>query len=146
MIYYFAYGSNMNFERLKIRDSSASRLGSAFLEGYELVFNKIAKNKQGVSYANIQENFNSNVEGILYSLDNLDLLDKFEGFPKEYFRKEIEIIFENKMLKTWTYIANKDKTGIDIFPEKEYLNHILCGEPFLSKSYFKLISNIKTFD
>lgn len=144
MVYYFAYGSNMNFERLKNRDCSASRLGRAFLNGYELIFNKIAHNKPGISYANIQENENLIVEGVLYTLDSLDLLDKFEGYPKQYFRKEIEIDFENKKINAWTYIAVKDRICNNCLPEREYMKHILQGEPFLSKSYFKMLTNIKT--
>ena len=43
---YFAYGSNMNLNRLKTRVNSYEVKGFAILNNYELIFNKISKKIQ----------------------------------------------------------------------------------------------------
>ena len=48
MVYYFAYGSNMDEERLKERCPDSKSVGSGVLKGYKLVFNKIANAERGI--------------------------------------------------------------------------------------------------
>jgi gamma-glutamylcyclotransferase (GGCT)/AIG2-like uncharacterized protein YtfP len=146
MINYFAYGSNMDFDRIKNRDSSAKIIGSAILEGFELVFNKVASKNPKISYANVYENEASVTEGILYELDSLIHLDKYEGHPNDYIRKEMEVKCGEKKILAWVYIANEDKVKNDTLPEREYLNHLLSGKEFLSDSYFQKLKQYKTID
>ena len=110
--YYFAYGSNLNVERLKKRNVSFNKNLSAMIKDYKLVFNKIAsKNPNLERYANIIKTKNSIVEGILYQItrDSLQELDKHEGFPNHYNRYEKEILIKStgEIVKAWVYIANQ---------------------------------------
>ena len=69
--YYFAYGSNMDEHRLKEkRKITFYEKFSGKLDGWELIFNKIASTKPGVAYSNIQTKENSSVEGIIYKINS----------------------------------------------------------------------------
>jgi len=62
---YFAYGSNMNPERMRQRGIKFSKREHAILEGWKLVFNKIASRNPNKGYANIERKEGSIVKGIL---------------------------------------------------------------------------------
>ena len=58
--YYFAYGSNMDAHKLKIkRKIDFYEKFSGKLDGWKLLFDKIASNKPGVAYSNIVSKENS---------------------------------------------------------------------------------------
>lgn len=75
---YFAYGSNMDFNRLSERKISFEFLGKAILPDYELKFNKIASKKTGIGYANIIIQVGECVEGLLFKIENIEKLDKLK--------------------------------------------------------------------
>lgn len=148
--YYFAYGSNLNIERLKNRKVSFHSALPGVLNDYKLVFNKIAsKNHKLERYANIIEAKNSIVEGVLYqiTIDSLKELDKHEGFPNHYNRYEKEILIKStgEIVKAWVYIANQDKTASGK-PSRDYLENILAGKDNLSPEYFQKLTLIETLD
>lgn len=136
MIWYFAYGSNMSLNRMNERGIKINEYTSAKLENYELRFNKISK-KQG-AVANIVPKQGSIVEGVLYNVDNIEQLDKYEGFPEHYKRT---IVFING-LNVWVYIAQEKYIKEGLKPSKEYLGYLLEGKEFLSKEYFEKLEQI----
>lgn len=144
-IYYFAFGSNINTERLKERSVNFVDIKSGFIKGYKLAFDKKALGKQGQTYANIQKSENSIVEGILYEVSEqcIKNLDKFEGVPNHYIRKEIDVFTKNEIVKAWVYIAN-EKMLSEGKPSKEYLSHLLSGKEWLSESYYKGLCAVET--
>lgn len=148
--YYFAYGSNMDEQKIKIqRGISFYEKFSGKLYDWKLVFNKISYNTPGVAYSNISPKMNSYVEGIIYKInckDILDKLDKFEGFPIHYEKKYLSIESSNKLFECLVYIANPIKTQYGLKPEKKYLNEILAGKKFLSNSYYSQLKIIPTYD
>ena len=75
---YFAYGSNMNPERMKQRIGWSPPSRGAVLQDYQLMFDK-QSNDGGK--ANIRPLKGEAVEGALYKLAEKDLLslDGFEG-------------------------------------------------------------------
>lgn len=87
-MYYFAYGSNMNEERMTKRGVDFTTRQFGVLKGYRLVFNKKASAGDW-TYANIEIDENDIVEGILYQISEagIDSLDKFEGYPKIILKK-----------------------------------------------------------
>ena len=121
---------------------SPSRLG-AILPDYEMIFNKHSNDG---GKANIISSPGNIVEGILYSVNEEDLLilDKFEGVAsKQYKRHEIEVRNNNKnSIKAVTYKAFN--TGKVSAPTEEYLNYILEGKEFLSPKYFAKLKSTKT--
>ena len=143
MLNYFAFGSNMSAQRMLERLGwSPSRLG-AILPDYEMIFNKHSNDG---GKANIMSYPGNIVEGILYSVNEKDLLilDKYEGVAaKQYKRHEIEVRNNNKnSIKAVTYKAFN--TGKVSAPTEEYLNYILEGKELLSPKYFAKLKSTKT--
>ncbi|MEN3016243.1 MAG: gamma-glutamylcyclotransferase family protein [Candidatus Methanosuratincola petrocarbonis] len=147
-VFYFAYGSNMDQERLRDRIGSFHSRKHAILEGYDLVFNKRDSSCRGAGFANIVKG-KGKVEGILYEIDEtcLEKLDSIEGVhTNHYNRIEIKVECEGKLLNAWVYVANENKVEEGLKPKKEYLNHLLKGQDLLSKEYFKKLQEVKTID
>ena len=148
--YYFAYGSNMDEHKLKIkRNVDFYEKFSGKLDGWEIVFDKILSNKSGVAYSNISPKENSCVEGIVYKIkseDVLNKLDKDEGWPKHYKKEYLSVKTTNGFLECLVYIANPNKTQKGLKPERKYLNEILAGKEFLSDSYYSELKNTLTYD
>jgi hypothetical protein len=136
-MWYFAYGSNMSLKRMSERGVIIYQYKPAKLEKFELRFNKISK-KQGV-VANIIPNQNSIVEGVLYQIEDISIIDKFEGFPKHYKRE----LFEIEGVSAWVYIAQPEYIIEGLKPNQEYLNYLLDGKEFLSQEYYQKLIKIK---
>ena len=121
---------------------SPSRSG-AILNDFEMVFNKHSNDG---GKANIMFSHGNLVEGILYFLNEEDLLtlDKFEGVAsKQYKRYDIEVQDSNK--KSIAALAYKAlNTGQISAPTDEYLNYILEGKEFLSLEYYSKLESTKT--
>ena len=105
---YFAYGSNMNPERMKQRIGWSPPSRGAVLQDYQLMFDK-QSNDGGK--ANIHPLKGESVEGVLYQLAEKDLLslDGFEGVSTgDYAREKLEVSIngDGKCLAT-AYIALK---------------------------------------
>lgn len=147
-IYYFAYGSNMDLERLIDRGITYKQREKAILKDYTLLFNKKASGLYGATYANIQAKKGSEVEGILYLIDErgLSILDRFEGFPLHYKREKIQVITSNnEITEAIVYIANKEWICKGK-PTTEYLNHLLQGKDLLSYEYLRKLQAVQTID
>lgn len=128
-MFYFAYGSNLNKKRMLDRGVIIKNVIPAKLFNYELKFNKVSK--QG-AVANVVFCENSIVEGVLYDVETLVLLDKYEGYPKHYTR----VLMNIENVDAWVYIANSEYIKEGLRPEKEYLNHLLEGKEYLSEEYY----------
>ena len=121
---------------------SPSRSG-VILPDYEMVFNKHSNDG---GKANIMYSQGDLVEGILYSVNEEDLLilDKYEGVAaKQYIRHEVEVRSNNKhSITAVTYKALN--TGKISAPTEEYLNYILEGKEFLSPGYYTKLKSTET--
>ena len=121
---------------------SPSRSGS-ILPDYEMIFNKHSNDG---GKANIMYSSGDNVEGILYSVNEEDLLilDKYEGVAaKQYKRYDIEVRNHNK--NSIAAVAYKAlNTGKISAPTEEYLNYILEGKEFLSPGYYTILKSTET--
>jgi len=148
-INYFAYGSNMDVQRMKSREIVFSKRYHAILPGYRLEFNKITLFNQKEGYANIVVDKNEYVEGVLYNIDDVDLekLDCFEGYPDHYNRITIKVRLDNQSeVEAITYIAQPDKTRRGLKPSKKYLNYLLAAKNILSREYYKKLETWETLD
>jgi gamma-glutamylcyclotransferase (GGCT)/AIG2-like uncharacterized protein YtfP len=123
---YFAYGSNMNQQRLEERVGPVVNLGVTTLSGFVLMFNAGYDDNR---FANIKMTGLSKdvVQGVLYELTpkQLRMLDKFEGAPYYYQR----MVWKTKGREMHVYICiNPLYTPHPSVPiKKEYLNHIAKG-------------------
>ena len=143
MLNYFAFGSNMSARRMHERLGWSPSRSGAILSDYEMIFNKHSNDG---GKANIMSSPGNIVEGILYSVNEEDLLilDKYEGVAaKQYKRHEIEAQNHNKhFITAVTYKALN--TGKVSAPTEEYLNYILEGKEFLSLEYYSKLESTKT--
>lgn len=148
VIKYFAYGSNMDPDRMRERGVNFLSRKKGILHGWRLEFNKVASDNQKKGYANIVEDRNSTVEGCLYEIEENDLkrLDKYEGFPDHYNRYEIEVETPEGKVRAITYIAHPNKIKEGLKPDNDYLEHLLKGKDCLSDKYFEKLKAIKTLD
>ena len=80
---YFAYGSNLNHERMHSRCIDSKYIKNIFLEGYKLSFCAVSRS-YGV--ANIMKKTGSKVPGGLWEISESDEkeLDIYEGYPTLY--------------------------------------------------------------
>ena len=125
MIYYFAYGSNLNHHQMtKIRCIGSKYLKTFFLKNYKLIFchpNKL--NKFG--YGNVIKKKGSAAPGAIWKITKKHekILDHYEEFPntyqKEYFYSEGKKIMFYIMKKY--YLKKPSKSYIDTI-NKGYKN------------------------
>ena len=121
MIYYFAYGSNLNHYQMKnIRCIGSKYFKTFFLKDFKLIFchpNKL--NKFG--YGNVIKKKGSETPGAIWKITKKHekILDHYEEFPntyqKEYFYLERKKIMFYIMKKY--YLKKPPKSYIDIINE-----------------------------
>ena len=146
---YFAYGSNMDPDRMRERGVNFLKREHAILEGWRLEFNKVSSRNPDEGYANIVKDENSVVEGILYEINDSDLkiLDRYEGYPNHYERIKVAVRMDNgEKVEAVTYIAKPDKVKNGLKPSRKYLNHLLKGCDLLSEEYCRKLRRWETLD
>ena len=143
IVHYFAYGSNMNPDRVAQRKLQVVSFGSGYLENYCLQFNKCARDHPRIGHANIEYDFGSTVEGVLYELNSsteILKMDPFEKAPWNYGREVVSVKTHECDIWAWTYFANSAMKQADLQPSQSYLNHLLCGKKWLSEEYFERLA------
>lgn len=148
LVRYFAYGSNMNLERMRERGVNYISRKRGILRGWRLAFNKIAGNNSNGGYANIVKDESAMVEGVLYEIDERGIknLDIYEGCPEHYDRQLLPIQTEEGPVEAFVYIANPDKIKEGLKPKKEYLHHLIKGSYILSEGYRRKLASIEILD
>ncbi len=145
-IYYFAYGSNMNPQRMLDRGVLFEERVAAKLPGYELQFNKQWTLKPEAGVANINPKESGMVEGILYTLYDISL-DKLDEFEINYDRISITVVLANdNKQEAIAYKARQHVIQEGLKPTREYLGHVLKGEDLLSQEYVKKLASTPLFD
>lgn len=125
--YYLAYGSNLDMERMGHRCPYAVPVGVTEIYGYRLLFKK---SKTGC-YATIEQDANESVPAVVWLLSEFDelLLDRYEGCPKYYYKKQFQL-------------PNWDLEGHRMKKRKNCMAYILHEERPLgspSPEYFSLL-------
>ena len=127
--YYLAYGSNLNIAQMQFRCPDAVIAGTAVIPDYELLF----KGSLTGAYLTIEPRQGAQVQVGLWEVSLADelKLDRYEGFPSFYYKKEIRIpIADIRTGKTWrcdafVYIMHEDrKLGV---PTSFYVRTCLEG-------------------
>ncbi len=127
--YYLAYGSNLNIAQMQFRCPDAVVAGTAVIPDYELLF----KGSLIGAYLTIEPKQGSQVPVGVWEVSLTDefRLDRYEGFPSFYYKKEIRIsVADNRTGKTrqrdaFVYIMHEDrKLGI---PTDMYVRTCLEG-------------------
>jgi gamma-glutamylcyclotransferase len=144
--HYFAYGSNMNSNRVRQRKMSFESASSGRLLDYSLRFNKRSVKYPGAAAANVVASAKGVTEGVVYRLVQpvqIEMMDPYEGYPVRYSRTALPIVTKVGVVDAWVYIANEDYVAEGLAPAQWYLNHLLAGRGYLSASYFESLLQIK---
>jgi len=126
----FSYGANMDISTLHQRNIKYINYSVGILQNYQFKFNKPTIDKLN-SFANINPRIGSKVEGIIsiITIHTLKLLDLYEGYPKHYQRKIVNIIDykTKKIVPAIVYIANQKTVINGLFPTEQYYDKIIRG-------------------
>lgn len=125
---YFAYGSNLDKEKMKIRCPDSEVLGIAILKDYELCF-PIKSQMWNGGVASIRIHQGEAVQGLIYRVSESDIvaLDQYEEFieighqDNLYDKIDVEVSLQDgTFLKVFAYQA---KTQQDLYypPSQEYM-------------------------
>lgn len=141
MSYYFAYGVNIDPERLERRGRKGppcgftplnlKKIGNAILPDYQLVFAGHSKTWKG-STASIVQTPDKHVVGVLYettpmqewSLDCFEHADERKRSGSAHSKIDVNVVCNGKQYKAYAYIV-LDDTKTDI--SKSYLAALLRG-------------------
>lgn len=141
---YFAYGSNMNENRMIQRGLKPKSKEAAYIEEFEFKINKKSYKNPKIGYANIMPKKGSIVEGIVYDVSENDIkkLDKFEGYPKHYYRDYLDVKLKNgDIVKAYVYIAKGEWISVEeLKTTNKYKENILKGREMLSNNYYEFLN------
>ena len=127
--YYIAYGSNLNIRQMRMRCPSARIIGTSEIPDYELLF----KGSKTGSYLTIESKEGSRVPVAAWEVSAEDelALDRYEGFPTFYYKKELMLPIKGirsgkiRMRNTFVYIMHEDRPfGV---PSNFYMQTCLSG-------------------
>lgn len=101
--YYLAYGSNLNLYHMSSMSENARVVGTTELNGYRLVFRGSADE---YSYLTIEKCEGESVPLGIFSIpkSDLDVLDKYESYPRLYERVAMPVMVDGKEEKAYIYI------------------------------------------
>ena len=111
--YYIAYGSNLNIRQMRMRCPGARIIGTSVIEGYRLLF----KGSRTGSYLTIEPQEGASVPVAAWAVTEEDeaALDRYEGFPAFYYKKEMELPLKGirtgkvRLRKVFVYIMHEDR-------------------------------------
>jgi gamma-glutamylcyclotransferase len=154
MVWYFAYGSNMNparlsDQRLKERAVQMGPRVGGRLDGWRLVFNKIARSPAGAAAGNIVKAKGETVHGTLNEMPEagLEVLDIWEGVAGgHYERRTVSVVRADtgETVDAVVYVALK--VGEGLRPTRAYLGHLLAGRDLLPADYWEQLNATPTLD
>lgn len=153
MRWYFAYGSNMDAERLFGRMTSkgaawGDRIGGR-LDDWLLTFDKIDTRRAGSGFGNIVAATGNVVHGTLNALpgQGFDALDGYEGVADRHYERRIVPVVRadnGETVEATTYVALKIGAGLK--PTRVYLAYLLAGRDLLPADYWERLRATPTVD
>lgn len=154
MIWYFAYGSNMDaarlFEdRLKPQGVAAGERIGGRLDEWRLTFDKQGKAPPGAGAGNIVPAAGEVVYGTLNALPpkGFEVLDVYEGVAGgHYERRWVPVVHmdSGETVEAITYVALK--VGAGLKPTRAYLGRLLAGRDLLPADYWERLRATPTLD
>ena len=142
---YFAFGSNMNPDRMRKRKAFFTERVGAKLSDYKISFT--FRRPDGCGSCNIKPDKNSVVHGALYTLEcgGLDRLDVFEKVSKGCYRRQCVIVetSDGEKIEATTYVVTDEFYQEGLVPRREYLDHCLAGKDVLPAEYYDFLESYK---
>ena len=154
LIWYFAYGSNMDAERLFAERlvhegvPPGQRIAGR-LDNWLLVFDKRARRPEGAGAGNIVPRDGAVVHGTLNLLPpkGFEVLDRHEGVKDGHYERRTLAVRrgdDGTTVEAITYVALKTAHGLR--PTREYLGHLLAGQDLLPRDYVRWLRETPTLD
>ncbi len=128
--YYIAYGSNLNIGQMQWRCPDARIIGTAEMKDWRLKF----KGSKTGSYLTVEKENGSSVPVAVWEVSKEDemKLDRYEGFPTFYYKKELTLPIKGirtgkvRTRKVFVYIMHEDRPiGV---PSAVYMQ--VCAEGY----------------
>ena len=133
-VMYFAYGSNMDWQQMRVRCPSSRFVGIAVLLDHKLVFSRKSV-KRGCGVADVVRKAGGNVWGVVFDISDVDIsrLDSAEGYrpgreKNSYWRRECVVWLHGNSrqpLRVSTYFADRQPNWP--LPSRAYKDLILSG-------------------
>lgn len=109
---YLAYGSNLNVRQMRYRCPGAKPVGTTAIPDYRLLF----KGSKTGSYLTIEPKKGSSVPVAVWAVDedNELRLDRYEGCPSFYYKKELDVVIstgtkaKQSKARAFVYIMHED--------------------------------------
>ena len=122
IIYYAAYGSNINLDQMAFRCPNSKVVGVGYIPGYQLYFDIHADIERS-------DNPDNRVPVLLWEIaeEDWEKLDIYEGFPKYYITKIVPVVYKGKKTQAIAYVMNKKYGGGYSFPNEKYFDTIVEG-------------------
>jgi gamma-glutamylcyclotransferase (GGCT)/AIG2-like uncharacterized protein YtfP len=111
---------------MKDRCPSANPIAKVKLKGFQFLYDGFSKARKG-PVANVIQSPGSTVWGGLYEIDPacLKSLDRFEGYPKRYTRKTVEVHDHlGRTSRAWMYFRTGERPG---HPSNDYQRVVIQG-------------------
>jgi gamma-glutamylcyclotransferase (GGCT)/AIG2-like uncharacterized protein YtfP len=124
---YFAYGSNMLTRRLRKRTPSAVAVGTGFVEGHRLTFDKFSTDGSGKCNIVSTNDPGDRVYGVLFSIETCEVrdLDEAEGLGSGYQKSEVRVVSPAGAQMAVAYVA--DNTNLLLLPYDWYKDFVVRG-------------------
>lgn len=102
--FYVAYGSNLNIRQMKYRCPGAKLYGTGEIQDYELQF----KGNPDSAFATIALKEGSSVPVAVWEISkqNEQALDRYEGYPSHYFKRNVSVQLDSEEVDAMVYIMN----------------------------------------
>lgn len=132
---YIAYGSNLNLVQMAARCPSATILGVGRLNNWELLY----RGREGNAHATIARKKGSSVPVLVWSIQPMDeyRLDRYEGYPRYYFKQNVMVDINGQKKKAMVYIMDLHQRAAR--PSQSYVETIRQGyrDNDLDMDYFE---------
>lgn len=118
MTYYLAYGMNTNLMGMAQRCPAAQSLGKVVLHNHKLKFRH---------FCDVEFVKGHSMECALWSITDAceRSLDRLEGYPDFYLKKEVDVTWQNRKIKAMIYYMT-DRYAPS-FPSEHYFEMVLEG-------------------
>ena len=154
LTWYFAYGSNMDAERLFSERlvpagvPAGPRIAGR-LDNWLLVFDKEARRPAGAGAGNIVPRDGAVVHGTLNLLppEGFAVLDRYEGVDGGHYERRVVRVQRGDgegEVDAITYVALKTAGGLR--PTRAYLAYLLAGQDLLPPDYVRWLAATPTLD
>lgn len=132
--YYLAYGMNTNLDSMRFRCPKAKSLGKVKLINHKLAFKQ---------FCDAEYTPGDTMECALWSITQEceDSLDRLEGYPHFYNKKEVLVQWNNKTIRAMIYFMPR---GFELsMPSESYLNTITEGYSQHSMDVLQIIKALE---